>query len=294
MRITVPATSANMGPGFDSLGIALKMYNVVDITPSRFFSVSVKGEGEKMLKARSGNIFLSIFSKKYEEITGFRKQFRFRFDNQIPLSRGLGSSSAVIVSALFAANVMAKKTVNKTALLREAFVYERHPDNITPATFGGFCVTAIEEQEIRFVRARLNENLRAVIVMPDKTISTRQSRKALPKRVSMEDAVFNLSRSSLLVASLMSGNFDNLKAASRDRFHQDIRMRFLPPLFDVQKCALDNGALMSVLSGSGSSFFNMALDEESAIVIENALKRSFPQWKVRRVEFDTEGVRADF
>lgn len=292
MIITVPATSANMGPGFDCLGVAVKFHNVIEITPSRFFSVSVRGEGARFLKTKGGNIFLNIFNEKYEKLTGRQENFRFKFENNIPISRGLGSSSAVIVSAITAAHQMAGLAIDKQRILEEALVYEAHPDNITPATFGGFNIAVADNGKVHRVGVNMDEELRTVVVIPDKPISTRASRNALPKKLPFGEAVFNVGRSSLMVAALLRKDYSVLRAASEDRFHQHIRMRLLPQLFDVQKAALNAGALMSTLSGSGSSFFNLARNTDEAEKLARELRNAFPRFRTEIFEFDNVGVRS--
>lgn len=292
MQFFVPATSANLGPGFDTLGLALQLYNSVEITKSPFFNVSIKGEGARYLKTKGGNIFLNIFNEKYKEITGKIDNFRFRFENNIPISRGLGSSSAVIVLAIYSAYKMAGVEVDKNRVLKEALRFESHPDNISPAVFGGLNIAVVSGGEIYRVKHDLDENLRAVVVIPDKPISTKASRNALAKKLSIADTVFNLSRSSLLVAALMERKYDLLKVASEDKIHQNIRMKFLPQLFDVQKKALESGAIMSTLSGSGSTFFNLAENLQSAKRLEYELRKSFSSFRVLMLGLDNLGVRS--
>ncbi|MDR2639601.1 MAG: homoserine kinase [Helicobacteraceae bacterium] len=292
MTIIVPATSANMGPGFDSLGVALKFYNKAEIAPSKFFSVSVRGEGARFLKTKNGNAFLNIFYKTYKRLTGAEDTFRFRFENNIPLSRGLGSSSAAIVSALTAARLMANAPVDGREILNEALTYESHPDNITPAVFGGFCVCALQDKSVVFSRACLDEELRAVITIPNKSISTRFSRNALPKRVRIEDAAFNIAHSSLLTAALLSKDYDLLREACADRLHQTVRMRLLPQLFEVQRVAFEAGALSATLSGSGSSFFSLAANDDEAQKIAFVLRETFPAFRTEIFEFDALGARS--
>jgi homoserine kinase len=281
-----------MGPGFDALGVALKFYNKVEILPSRFFSVSVRGEGARFLKTKSGNAFLSIFHKTYERLVGKEEAFRFRFENNIPLSRGLGSSSAAIVSALTAARYMAKAPIDKREILNEALTYETHPDNITPAVFGGFCVCASSDSKVIFSRFCLDENLRAVVTIPDKSTSTRFSRNALPKKIKIEDATFNIARSSLLTAALLTRDYELLREACADRLHQTTRMRLFPRLFDVQSAAFEAGALMATLSGSGSSFFSLAGDLDAARKIASVLRARFSSFRTEIFEFDALGAHS--
>ena len=289
MIVTVPATSANMGPGFDSLGVAVSLYNTIEIVPARFTSISVKGEGAHFLKSRGGNIFLKLFTETYKKLGGPQQEFRFSFNNDIPLSRGLGSSSAVIVSALAAAYAVAEVQISKRDLLNKALKYEAHPDNITPAVHGGFNAAAVERGKVYNLTYKMPKDLKAVVVIPDKPMSTKSSRTVLPKKVGMHDLVFNLSRSSLLTAALITGRYELLRVASKDRLHQFARMQNLPILFDVQKTALRSGALMSTLSGSGSTFFNL-VHESDAAEIAATLEKRFDAFRVMTLDFDNHGV----
>lgn len=292
MRVSVPATSANLGPGFDCLGIAVNLKNQVIIKPSKFHSVSLKGEGANNPALKDNNMFISIFNDFYHNLSSKKRHFRFEFFNEIPLSRGLGSSSAVIVSAIASAYAIEGIVLEKDKLLNLALAYENHPDNITPAVMGGFNVACVQENEVKYINKSIPRSLKAVVVIPNRAISTAISRKTLPFKYSKEDAVFNISHSSLLTAAFMSENWDMLKHASQDVFHQKYRMKHMPELFDVQKTALKEGALMSTLSGSGSTLFSMALNED-AKKLELALKNKFPHFKVLTVDFDNQGVKVE-
>jgi homoserine kinase len=292
VRVSVPATSANLGPGFDCLGIAVNLKNQVIIKPSKFHSVSLKGEGANNPALKDNNMFISIFNDFYHNLSSKKRHFRFEFFNEIPLSRGLGSSSAVIVSAIASAYAIEGIVLEKDKLLNLALAYENHPDNITPAVMGGFNVACVQENEVKYINKSIPKSLKAVVVIPNRAISTAISRKTLPFKYSKEDAVFNISHSSLLTAAFMSENWDMLKHASQDVFHQKYRMKHMPELFDVQKTALKEGALMSTLSGSGSTLFSMALNED-AKKLELALKNKFPHFKVLTVDFDNQGVKVE-
>ncbi len=289
LLISVPATSANLGPGFDTLGVALNLRNVVKIKRSRFFSISIKGEGSNNFRLKGNNLFISIFNEHYRKLVGRAEKFRFTFYNKIPLSRGLGSSSAVIVSAIAAAYSMAGVAISKEKILNLALTYEPHPDNITPAVMGGFTVAAVEGSKVYSIKKEMPKSLKAVVVVPNKPISTAHSRTKLPKRYTMSDIVYNLSRSSLLTAAIFSEKWDMLKVASQDRLHQDIRMQAMPELFELQKLALESGALMSTLSGSGSTFFSMSY-AQSAPRLAKILKERFPSFYVKILDFDNEGL----
>lgn len=292
MKVSVPATSANLGPGFDCLGLAVSLKNQVIIKPSKFHSVSLKGEGSNNPALKDNNMFISIFNDFYHNLTQKKRNFRFEFFNEIPLSRGLGSSSAVIVSAIASAYAVEGIKLDKDKLLNLSLAYESHPDNITPAVMGGFNVACVQENEVKYINKAMPKNLKAVIVVPNRAISTQLSRKALPFKYSKEDTVFNISHSSLLTAAFMSENWEMLRYASADVIHQKYRMKHMPELFDVQKTALKSGALMSTLSGSGSTLFSLAYSDD-ANKVEQALKEKFSHFKVFTTDFDNYGVRVE-
>ena len=289
LYISVPATSANLGPGFDTLGVALGLRNSVKIKKSKFFSISIRGEGSNSVRLKGNNLFVSIFNEHYRALSDDIQKFRFTFYNHIPLSRGLGSSSAVIVSAIAAAYSAAGVRISKEKLLNLALQYEPHPDNITPAVMGGFNVAVVENQKVYSLKKELPSYLKAVVAIPNRPISTAYSRKRLPKRYSVGDVVYNLSRSSLMSAAFFNEDWEMLRIASKDRLHQKLRMEALPELFELQKLALDNGALMSTLSGSGSTFFNMVY-EDDAKRLEQLLKERFSDFRIKTLDFDNDGL----
>ncbi len=291
MTIKVPATSANLGPGFDTLGLAIDLNNVIKIKPSDYLSISLKGEGSNRPKLRTNNQFVNIFYNFYIKLIGRRDTFRFEFHNHIPFSRGLGSSSAVIVSAIASAYHMAGVTLPREAILDRALFYEPHPDNIAPAALGGFTASLIIKNEKVFSQKKeIPSYLKAVMVIPDKPMSTARSRAKLPRSVSMQKAVFNLSHASVLTAAFFAEDWKMLRIASQDKLHQAIRMSAMKELFRVQETAMLNGALMSTLSGSGSSFFNLAF-EEDAPSLQQKLAQAFPNFRVEIYDFNNTGYQ---
>lgn len=289
MFVSVPATSANLGPGFDTLGLAVDLRNEIIIKPSKFLSLSTHGEGAENSKIKKNSLFLSVFNENYKILTGRDDNFRFEFHNRIPISRGLGSSSAVIVAALSGAYAVAGKKYNKREILNLALKYENHPDNITPAVMGGFNVACVEGDRVYSKKRRLPEYLKAVVVVPNRTVSTAKSRTILPKMYRKDEVVYSLSRSSYMTALFMSESWDLLRIASKDKLHQSRRMKMIPELFDVQKLALKHGALMSTLSGSGSTFFNLVY-EKDADKIARTLQTKFPNFRVFTLGLDNSGV----
>lgn len=288
MKILVPATSANLGPGFDCLGLSLELFNETTIQKSSLFSISVEGEGRDNVFLKKNNIFVNIFYEIYEKLSGKKDNFRFGFQNNIPLSRGLGSSSAVIVGAIASAYYMSGFKVEKERILDEALIYENHPDNIAPATLGGFVCSLVEKNKIYSIKKEIDKDLAAVVVIPNLAMNTEQSRQALVKNLSFNDAVFNLSHASFLTACFLEKKYEFLKFASRDKLHEINRMKNLPELFEVQKFALENKALMSTLSGSGSSFFSLAFKDD-ALALTKKMQVKFKDFRVQYLEFDNKG-----
>ena len=289
MHFRVPATSANLGPGFDCLGLALGLYNYFKITPSKITSIQIRGEGEKNPKLRVDNMFVRIFNQQIAKLSKESFSCKFTFENSIPVSRGLGSSSAVIIGAISAAYKITNTPFDKQKILNEALIYESHPDNITPACMGGFNSCMLMKKEVRFLNKKIPPLLKAVVVIPNQSISTNQSRQTLPYRYSQKDAVFNLSHSTLLASAFFAEKWEMLREASQDRFHQYYRMKQLPFLFEVQKIALHNGALMSTLSGSGSTFFSLCYKED-APKVQKALQNRFSKLRILSLDFDNKGV----
>lgn len=288
MKIKIPATSANLGPGFDCLGLAIALYNEVSIKPSSYQSISVKGEGEENAKLKKNNIFVSIFYDIYQELTGKKDPFRFEFFNNIPFSRGMGSSSAVIVGAIASAYEMAGIKASRETILNKAIIYETHPDNIAPAVYGGFTSSIVENGKVKTLRKEMSEKLKVVMVIPDRPMSTAHSRTLLPKTYLMKNVVYNLSHASLLTAAFFSENWEFLRVASKDCMHEHRRMKQMKELFEVRDIALKSGALMSTLSGSGSSFFNL-VKAEDVPKVATALKNAFGMFRVEIFELDNHG-----
>ncbi len=288
MKIIVPATSANLSPGFDTLGLAVKLYNETIITPASLQSISIKGEGQDNVYIKRKNPFVSIFHETMFELTGKQANFRFEFINHIPFSRGLGSSSAVIVGAIASAYQMAGLKVDKQVVLNRALRYENHPDNIAPAVFGGFTVSVVHGKSVFVQKKVLSDEIVCVLSTPKQTISTAKSRTLLPKQYKMKDIVYNVSHSSFLTAAFLNEDWDLLKTAAKDALHEEKRMALLPILFDVRKVGYENGSLMSTLSGSGSTFFHLTY-KNSANRLSNALKKEFSDFDIRVCEFDNEG-----
>jgi homoserine kinase len=195
----------------------------------------------------------------------------------------------VLVAAITAAYAAAGVKFHKREILNQALKFEHHPDNITPAVMGGFNVACLEGDRVYSKKRRMPGYLRAVLVVPDRTISTNRSRHVLPKHYPKEEMIYSLSRAAYMTALFMSESWDQLRIASKDKIHQDRRMKMMPELFEVQKVALRHGALMSTLSGSGSTFFSLCYEDDASAIAE-ALRKRFGSFRVLIHSLDNHGV----
>jgi len=290
LDIIVPATSANLGPGFDSLGLALKLHNQISITPSKIASIAISGEGSDKPSILKNNAFVNIFSETFKRLVGKNENFKFKFQNNIPFSRGLGSSSAVIVGAIAAAYEMAGFKASRDKILDESLFYENHPDNISPATHGGFTANIVHENRVITQKCEISDEICAVVVIPNSPISTEKSRTLLPKAIRLADAVTNISHAAFIASCFFSRRYDDLKFGAKDTIHEAARMGILPELFEVREIALKNGAIFSTLSGSGSSFLNIIF-RDCAQDLKQKLQSKFGEFRVEILEFDNAGFQ---
>lgn len=290
MIISTPATSANLGPGFDTLGLSINLRNEVEIKFSDVEKIEIYGENASFLRTLPSNMFVNIFSEVFENLTGKKPVCHYKFNNKIPISRGLGSSSALIASAITAAYELAEIPYKKDRILNYALTYEHHPDNITPAILGGFCVAKLKKNRVYFLKKYIPNIVKAVVVIPNKPISTNQSRTTLKEEYPLKDVVTNISSSSMITAAFFSEKFELLRNVVEDKIHQEGRMKSVPELFKVREIALREGALMSTLSGSGSTYFNLVYKDD-AYNVYSALKSYFPEFNVKILHFDNIGVK---
>lgn len=260
IRVRVPATTANLGPGLDVLGMALDLHSVVEIaTADADVTVTYDGAGEAEVSLGADNLVVraaeALFTRQGVRPDGYR----LAIHNPIPLARGLGSSAAAIVGGIVAANRLVAELAGPTAaastdeLLALATALEGHPDNVAPALLGGVTVAVQDEERVHVHSFQPPARLRLVVAIPEFPLSTMKAREAMPEQVTLGDAVFNVGRASLLVTALLSGRFDLLAVACDDRLHQPYRSRLVPGLAEVVAAARAAGAAAAFLSGAGPS-----------------------------------------
>ena len=276
----MPATTANMGPGFDCLGMALEIWNEVSVELQDETSVSVHGRATEGLPADTGNLVHRALQRVFEMRSMQVPQLHLECHNEIPLERGLGSSAAAIVGGLVAANLLASSMAGPDSaplsewdLLEEAVAMEGHPDNVTAALFGGMQLVAKSDDDdggLLSAPVPLPDGLHVVLFVPEMTIATQDARAVLPDAVSRGDAVYNVGRVAFLVNAMATGRLDDLLHATKDRLHQPYRQQLFPAMKVIFKAALDAGALGVFLSGSGSTILALTHGREMTVAYEMA------------------------
>lgn len=251
--VEVPASTANLGPGFDTLGLALGLSNRYEFSLSPLGpAISITGEGACHLPRDEQHLGYRTCMNMLKRWGISPAGLRLCQHNRVPLAGGLGNSATAIVAGLMAANAFAGGLLSVQELLNEATAVEGHPDNVGPAIVGGLVVCSRNDDgSVNCIRMPVPKDLLAVVAVPDFAVNTRRAREALPSLVSLQDAVFNVSRVSLLLAALSTGRYDCLAKAMEDRLHQPYRASLIPGLHEVCRAALQAGAAGAALSGAG-------------------------------------------
>ena len=291
-KVRVPATSANLGAGFDCLGIALDIWNTVEVQESDEVSIHIDGEGVDELPHDERNVVYHACMYLFEKLGIKAPKLRVDCYNAIPLKRGLGSSAAAIAGGLSAANLLAGEPLGREDLLNLALELEEYPDNVAPSFTGG-CAIVLRNDNRWFTRpVPIPPELRAVLFIPKGEIVTGYARAILPQRVSRRDAVHNLGRVALMVNALTSGRLEDLRIATQDRLHQPARTKLFPPMGEIIKAAIEAGALGAFLSGSGPTILALAKENEEAIgrAMEEAGRKSDNPGEMRIVSPSPMGV----
>lgn len=283
IKIRVPATSANLGPGFDCLGLALDLWNEITFEPAEKLTYHVTGEGAEKLNKGTKNLLTKAYANLHEVCDKKMSPVRICADNEILMSSGLGSSAAAIVSGLFGANEMLGSPLSQNELLKLASDMEGHPDNVAPALLGGLVVSVLAGEEIISHRYEVPE-LTIVIVKPIVEWLTKTARAVLPKSVSRADAVYNIGRASLVVESLRTGDLSLLQKVMDDRIHQPYRLRHISGGLAAYKTAKQFGA--AALSGAGPSIINF-VPPENAIQSRQEIAQIFHERGIETREIIT-------
>jgi len=296
IRIITPASTSNIGPGFDTLGIALKLYNRLDIAESEKnmeieFERGVEDmfcDGIRRMVRRTVGAFTAASGK---EISGVRLVFR----SDIPIARGLGSSATFRMGTLVGLNEWAGKPLDRDALLEIGCRIEKHTENSVAGTVGGLTASGFINGHVQYARFDIAEKITFIAAVPERPMSTSETRKILPRRVNFSDAVFNINRTALLIDAFSSGKYDRLAELLEDKLHQPHRAKILRPLFKVIAAAREAGAWGAFLSGSGSTI--MAVATKSMENVKKAMQSKLDEegWpsKMYSLKTDLKGISVD-
>ncbi|MBI2204064.1 MAG: homoserine kinase [Candidatus Rokubacteria bacterium] len=292
IHVRIPATSANLGPGFDALGLALALYNEVEARDADAVSVAIEGHGAGDLATDARNVVVRGVRLAHEAAGRPFKGVALRCVNRIPASRGLGSSAAAWVGGLVAGNALLGGTLDRDALLALATRSEGHPDNVAAALHGGLTVSCLEGDAVRAIALPVPPALTWVALIPEVRSATAEARAVLPATVPRSDAIFNVQRVALLLASLSAGRFEMLATALDDRLHQPYRLKLFPWMPAVADAARAAGAAGCVLSGAGPSLLAVVAGDGTAVAraMEAALGAARIQGSAHAFDVDTAGA----
>jgi len=290
IRITVPASTANIGPGFDTLGLALNMYNAYEFEET---DGELTIEGCPELYKNSNNLVYKSFIKTAEIIGKDVKGLKISMNTDIPVSRGLGSSSACIAGGVFGANALLKGGLSKNELFKIAVNIEGHPDNMAPAVYGGLTASIVEEGTPYCMSYEISDKLQFCALIPDFETSTHEARKLLPKQVEFKDAVFNISRTAVLLKALEEGNAEIIRLSLKDRLHQSYRKKLIHEFEMVREICEGYGSLAFFISGSGPTLMNIIDNSEFINKIEDSIMCLQNKWEIKYLSADTKGVKEE-
>ncbi|MCL4265512.1 MAG: homoserine kinase [Anaerolineae bacterium] len=298
VTVSIPATSANLGPGFDCLGLALALYNhitftAVPPTPSTPpLTITVSGVDAPKVATDESNLVYQCANIIFDKAGQRPSPLLIHQENNIPVGSGLGSSSTAVLGGMMAANELVGRPFTPAQILQFAAEKEGHPDNVAPALYGGLVLGVAHETGLHIERFALPE-LQAVVVLPDFHLLTSEARAALPAQVSRQDAIFNAARTPLVIRALQTADYDLLGIAMQDRLHQPYRIPLIPGMAQAFVAAQAAGAKGVALSGAGPSLIAFAPDghERIAAAVTAVFAQSGLTSRVWVLTVATQGVR---
>lgn len=290
VKVSVPATSANLGVGYDCMGLALEERAEVSF---EIIEEGLEIIGCEPAYCNSDNLFYQAFLKGldylHEQVSGVR----ICVNTNIPYARGLGSSATCIVAGLAGANALFGNRMNRYELFDLATQMEGHPDNIAPSIFGGLCVSFMEEGKPNMIRYGVKRDLLFVTMIPDYEVSTKEARKVLPTTMSYAQAIYQMGRCAALAKALEIGNALILKKACTDQMQEPYRKVLIPEYDAIHALCEDNDMITMFISGSGSTMMALTQEESAAKRLQQAVLQSYPKWDVRIMKASYDGVQSE-
>lgn len=291
IRVRVPASSANMGAGFDSLGVALNLYSNLEIEETegglQIISSTMGGTVHNDMK----NLVYRAMERVFDEVNYVPKGIRIKQESKIPMTRGLGSSSSCIIGGMLAANVMSGRRLSYPEILNLAADMEGHPDNVGPALYGGLCISASIDGRTVVKSTKLCYDLKFAVMIPDFYVATKKSREALPQTVRLKDAADNISSALMFYNSVISGDFENLRYGVNDKIHQPYRKRYIEGYDEIFDKTYELGSCATYLSGSGPTIISILNGESNGFKskMEQFFSEKSHKWRCLILECDNVG-----
>lgn len=278
VTVKVPATSANLGPGFDTLGIALDLYLQVEVELASGQEIEFNGEGEELIRFDlAKNLVVKAMQPVFKQAGKF-PGYRLVINNYIPVGKGLGSSAAAIVGGMYAANLLLEEPFTRSQLMQWAVEMEGHADNIVPAMVGGLTAAMMYQDKVYYQKVEIPSDLYMVVAVPDFDLPTSKSRSVLPDQVKLLDTVSNLQRACYLLASIFNRDYQHIDLAMDDMIYQPLRKQFIPGFDAVLEAARDNKALGVAMSGAGPSIIAFTMDNTKEL--KAAMQEAFVSQEV--------------
>jgi len=289
----VPATTANLGVGFDTLGLALKLYNVFVVKTAESYTIEVIGEGERELTRRENNSFIKTIEYFYRLHKMALPCLDIKIFSNIPICRGLGSSASAIVAGLMTANTLTGKNLTREELLNYAIELEGHPDNVTPAMLGGCTISLISNGRLMIKKIPFPKEIAVIIAVPQFNVETETSRKLLPDCVPLDVTIRGLAKMGMFIASILTRDIKDLPLILEDELHEPYRARYIPNYKKIKEEIISSGALGVMISGSGPSMVILSKRDDVKQLKEDAERILFNyniESKVFDLEIDNDGA----
>lgn len=293
--ITVPATTANLGSGFDCIGMALSLYNQFEFSLSNNdkTTFNVMGEGANKISLKEDNLLYQSFLSFYQHINLIPPAIDIKISINVPLARGLGSSATAIVAGLLAANYFSPQKLSQDDLINLAIAIEGHPDNVVPAFLGNCILSVGQENQWNFVPINCHPEIKFIVAIPEFELSTESARAVLPKQLSYGDAIFNIAHLGLLIKALETGNKIWLIEALKDKLHQPYRKGLIAGYDDVYQGVITANGYGMVISGAGPTLLALSSNVDANNVI-NAMKNTWQNLGIKAdvkcLNLDTQGA----
>lgn len=292
-KISVPATSANVGPGFDVMGLAFDMYNRFTFDTNCHERLQIEGCLPEFATPEN-NLLYSTLTQVLAQHGRLAPNLRITFDTDLPVCSGLGSSSTCIVAGVMAANVLGNLAMDTEQILRTATLIEGHPDNVAPAILGGFVAAIVEDGLVYWHRYPISDRISFYAMMPDVRVPTEMARAALPKTYSLTDCIYNLSRVPILVEGLERADPRLIRAGCKDRIHQEYRLQLIPQGAEVMRFAVEQTDAVAVyISGAGPTIVAVVIDDDDAFgkQMSRFVAGLDLEWHVRKMHVHRQGAK---